>query len=411
MVRIRITVSAALFFLALNASAMSPKPVATDADSYFPASYEASRARFREHIARGPHPADRHGSFAVPSKVYKDLSVDWAHFKAKKPKTLVVLMSGVHGPESFGSSAVQAAAFERLLPRASAETGFLFVHAMNPYGFKSGRRVTEHNIDLNRNFGIDDSLFDNKNPGYFKIRDLFEPQGRVIDPNLGLFGSAAKVFEALALKRMSFDDFNEAYGNGQYESARGVGYGGRALEPQIGFFRKLLESESRDYESVVFFDLHTGLGEKGQLHVITGMYEKLCDPGLIEAALKRHPHPESFELTTPDSQGFYASHGDSADFAPQLLAGVGGKRVLSATMEFGTLGKDVPSQLQSLNRIVLENQGFWFGYATPWAKPQVQREFAELFNPHDARWRAAVIDKGTLFLQGVLERVDPGFRP
>jgi hypothetical protein len=98
--------------------------------------------------------------------VSKGLTTDVAIFRppGSSDKRVLVHISGTHGPEGYLGSAVQYAALKHL-----AATGvykyknrknlngvklptIVFVHALNPFGFKHHRRVNEDNVDLNRNF-------------------------------------------------------------------------------------------------------------------------------------------------------------------------------------------------------------------------------------------------------------------
>jgi len=63
----------------------------------------------------------------------------------KNKNGLIIISSGVHGVEGFTGSAVQHMMMEEFMTDENmASTGFLFIHGMNPYGFKNNRRVTEN---------------------------------------------------------------------------------------------------------------------------------------------------------------------------------------------------------------------------------------------------------------------------
>src|SRR5215831_12834065 len=84
----------------------------------------------------------------------EELSVDVAYVGPRDPGVLLVVSSGLHGVEGFAGSAIQhqllTAQLDGLaLPRAA---GLLLVHALNPFGFATLRRVNESNVDLHRNF-------------------------------------------------------------------------------------------------------------------------------------------------------------------------------------------------------------------------------------------------------------------
>src|SRR5262249_11379450 len=81
------------------------------ASDLFPSSYEESRARFRSLCERS---AGKCGSFKGPSEKDADLAIATGFF-GRGGNRLVVIQSGIHGPEGYAGSAVQALVFERHL--------------------------------------------------------------------------------------------------------------------------------------------------------------------------------------------------------------------------------------------------------------------------------------------------------
>ena len=65
--------------------------------------------------------------------------------------SVLVTISATHGVEGFCGSGVQVATFAQR-QNVPAGMALVAVHAINPYGFAWLRRVTEDNVDLNRNF-------------------------------------------------------------------------------------------------------------------------------------------------------------------------------------------------------------------------------------------------------------------
>src|SRR5262249_56536361 len=77
--------------------------------------------------------------------------------------------------EGFAGSGAQVGSFEAGLGRElPADTALLAIHAINPYGFAWLRRVTEDNVDLNRNF-VDHGGPLPRNPGYDELADAICP--------------------------------------------------------------------------------------------------------------------------------------------------------------------------------------------------------------------------------------------
>ena len=63
-----------------------------------------------------------------------------------------------------------------LLPELDlSRLSVLMLHAVNPWGYRHRRRVSENNVDLNRNFAVGDELFDLVNQPYADIDDFLNP--------------------------------------------------------------------------------------------------------------------------------------------------------------------------------------------------------------------------------------------
>jgi hypothetical protein len=139
------------------------------------------------------------------------------------------------------------------MPRGLA---LLLIHAINPSGFAWVRRVTEDNVDLNRNF-VNHSRPYPRNAGYEELREAICPRdwlkGReAADTVLQAYGEA---HGAMALQA--------AVTSGQYVDPEGVFYGGRQPSWSNKTLRQILRAEAGRARHVAFIDLHTGLGAFG----------------------------------------------------------------------------------------------------------------------------------------------------
>jgi len=375
--------------------------MAGDRTLYFPKNYLESRTRFLEMTGNEKLPGSERGEFSVPSATDSDLKVHWVHAPAvKKPETLLVLLSGTHGPESFTATAMIRLFFTEIFPEIARDrVGVLAVHALNPYGFKTHRRVTENNVDLNRNFGLTAELYSTPNAKYGEFEDLIAPKEQVSGIVIPFLKTVMRIGWELVSGKSSRASITAAIESGQYQYPKALQYGGAAPEPQTRFLIELLRKIAASYEEIVFVDFHTGLGDMGELHVLTGNEFKSNHNDLVERFLTKHPDPKAFVLTSGESKGFYPVSGDTIDVPPLLFPD---KKVLAVTAEFGTLGKSLPKQLDSLHRLIQENQGFHFGYASPELKQEVEARFLELFFPEsNIEWKNSVLDKGFRFLKGI----------
>src|SRR5258708_37200548 len=97
------------------------------------------------------------------------LYLDTARFGPADATNMLVLISSTHGVEGHCGSGAQIAWLRTGGPtKLPNGTGASLIHAINPYGFAWTRRVTEDNVDLNRNFVDHDKGYP-RNDGYLAI--------------------------------------------------------------------------------------------------------------------------------------------------------------------------------------------------------------------------------------------------
>src|SRR5260221_11295212 len=122
------------------------------ADTRFPPDYGDARARFRRAAeAAGGRLRGYRNPTSGPAG--EELACDCAWFGPEDAGKVLVIMSGTHGVEGFCGSGVQLDWLEEgkaaMLPPGHPA---LLIPAINPYGLPRIPRVTEGNVDLNRNF-------------------------------------------------------------------------------------------------------------------------------------------------------------------------------------------------------------------------------------------------------------------
>ena len=144
-----------------------------NASEHFRPTYAAAREAFRTAAAARGLKVESHRNPAKGAEG-EELTTDVAVLGPADASRLMIVVSGTHGAEGFCGSGIQVGwlAADHPLP---ADTAILFVHALNPYGFSHVRRVTEDNVDLNRNF-VDHGNAKPANPGYDTLRDFICPR-------------------------------------------------------------------------------------------------------------------------------------------------------------------------------------------------------------------------------------------
>ncbi|MBD0274799.1 MAG: DUF2817 domain-containing protein [Acetobacteraceae bacterium] len=385
-------------------------PAVAAAQDDFPAGYEQSRLRFRSDCVRSaavPSAACRRFPVPVmpcgaPRDAGDDLTIDTAFFPSRGDRLLVV-QSGIHGAEAPAGAAVQRLLMERYLGALLVGgTDVLLVHAVDAWGFRHRRRTNGCNVNLNRNFGRDGSLYATANPDYDRLRPVVEPEGPVASPRLETLKIAAALVATVAADGFSSRRVLNGLNSGQFRHPEGLNYGGQEPAPENLVLRDVLRPHlARPYRSVLLLDVHTGLGEPGVLAVIEGVAPA---PARMQAlrALLEGADPGGIVFRTGQDPGFFPTAGDVIDAVPALAPDP--SRVLAVTMEYGTFGGGALAQLRSAAALVLENRRHRHGCATEEACAEVASRFRGLFDPPDAGWRAQVLRRAGL----VFERLAGG---
>jgi hypothetical protein len=169
-----------------------------------------------------------------------------------------VVISGTHGVEGFAGSGPQVDLL-RLLARRPlpADCAVMLMHAVNPHGFAWWRRVTEENVDLNRNW-VDFEQPLPANPGYDELREHYNP--RSLDEKT--LAAHEAVIEAYRTRRGVHAE-RVARSTGQYVDPAGIFFGGTAPTWARRTSEAILAQHLAQARCIAIVDLHTGLGPYG----------------------------------------------------------------------------------------------------------------------------------------------------
>ena len=365
--------------------------------SYFNNSYTEARASFKEQTAKlkEQYPTAQEITLSVPCETDNDLTIDLFFLpQSNKSEKLIILSSGVHGVEGHTGSAVQRMFMDKFVSDSLlANSGLLLVHAVNPYGFKYDRRVTENNVDMNRNSDVSEKLYETVNEGYPQVFDLVNPQEPL---NHGSFANNfffAKAITAIAKKSMPV--LRQAVLQGQYQFPKGLYFGGNKAEPQITLLKPVLDSICAPYPTVAHFALHTGFGARGVMHLF---------PNPKEGKVRVHMENlfEGYQIDWGDSGDFYTVTGDFVNFVNQVNSD---KLFIPMALEFGTMDSQTTmGSLKSIQIMILENQGMQHGYKGEQDKVLATLDIIEMYYPSSNDWRSYVIEQSNDFFELVLPR-------
>ena len=390
-----------VLFVAYNA--YKPGKVAAEpsaeALAYWNETYEDSREDFLRSVDRlkEEYNGVEYSKIKVPSSIDDNLFVDLSYIPAQDTCiNLLVITSGIHGVEGFTGSAIQLMlANEIINPEYLSSTGLVLIHSLNPFGFKEIRRVSENNIDLNRNCAIDPSLYDNVNKGYGNLYDMLNPAGKADHAN-----SRNRNYHLIAIGKIlaeSMPILRQAVLQGQYEYPGGLYYGGEELEPQFRSLKPILGSLMDDYKLVLTIDLHTGYGQNGRMHLSPNPIDDQSIREGLEGLFK------GYEIDWGDSDDFYTILGSFADWAGTLADSI---IYYPMVFEFGTLdSQKTLGSIRSLHNMILENQGYHYGYMNDKAEKVIKNQFREMYYPSSEEWRTKVIMDSREILEKVFERL------
>jgi hypothetical protein len=370
--------------------------VNSDNLQYFQESYDDCRKSFlaEAYKTKGIYKNVSISNLKIESKVDSDLTIDYCYIPAQKTfKRLFILTSAVHGVEGYVGSAVQQMFLNELLKEISLDNmGLLLIHGINSYGFKYKRRVTENNVDLNRNCSTDKMLFESVNSGYSDLNGMLNPTNKANTKSVGNI-----FFQLNAIQKIiqySMGTLRQAVLQGQYQYEKGVYFGGKELEPSIKAVTPLIQDIAKNYDMVFNIDLHTGYGKRGTMHLFPNPMKDEKKRAKIENIFSGIP------IDWGDGDDFYTVTGDFATYVGQIIPE---KYYLNMTFEFGTLDSQVTmGAIKSLHNVILENQSVHFGYKSKEDEEDIKNRYLEGYYPSSKPWRSkAIMDASKTLLQAV----------
>ncbi|MCY7316545.1 MAG: M14 family metallopeptidase [Rubrivivax sp.] len=227
------------------------------AERFFAQGYAEARDKFVA-AARAAGASVESHAHPLTGRDGEALAMDVARLGAADAQAVLIISSACHGVEGFCGSGVQNAllADDAFVAAAQASgVALLLVHALNPYGFSWWRRVTNENVDLNRNWH-DFSAPLPHNAAYDAIAPLLLPAHWPpnADNEAALAAYAAQHGER---------GLQAAVTSGQYAHPQGLFYGGAAPTWSRLTLQQVLHTHGSRCARLGWIDLHTGLGPNG----------------------------------------------------------------------------------------------------------------------------------------------------
>ena len=223
----------------------------------FSKSYAEARQKFLAAAAQAGLKVESH-IHPEKGRDGEELAMDVVREGPADAKHVLLVSSACHGVEGYCGSGVQIDALRSAeWHKAVAQSGVavVYVHALNPHGFSHVRRVTQENVDLNRNFhDFSQPLPDNT--AYKEVQHLLLPEQW--PPN------EANQQETMAyIAQHGMPKLQAAVSQGQHHDPKGLFFGGQGPTWSNQTIRKVLRQHGGQAQKFAWIDLHTGLGPSG----------------------------------------------------------------------------------------------------------------------------------------------------
>lgn len=336
---------------------------------FFSPDYAGARARFRASALRAGAALDTL-PLAARGPHDESLTIDIAWLGARRPRHVLLHISGVHGVEAFAGSAAQLALLAAP-PPLPADCAMVLVHVFNPYGMAWLRRTNEHNVDLNRNFHLDNHIWTGAPPLYKRLDALLNPASPPARDAFALRLGLTGLLHGVRAVR-------QAIAHGQHRYPRGLFYGGAELQPGPQLFVAWLQAQLASAENLFAIDLHTGLGPHAGDTLIVEPGVGTTPASVLSRALLR-------PLTGGTAPVAYTVRGSLGASLPCLLPGT---KIEFVLQEIGTW-----STLRVIHALREENR--WHHYGDGHLEHAAKRRLLEALCPAAPAWREAAVAHAT----------------
>jgi hypothetical protein len=281
--------------------------------------------------------------------------------------------------------------FNNLLTEIRDDTEVIIYHGINPYGMKYFKRTNEFNVDLNRNFSLNN--FSSTNEGYKKIEAFYQPKKYMNSKtaNLGFYSSISKI-----IIKNGVSTIKESSLLGQNYSPEGICYTGKEYQSSTEFMLKEIPKVMYDIKKVVWIDLHTGYGPRYQMSVINSKHV-LENTELFSEHIN---YPLVLGLNTKD---FYDVEGDMLENIYNIKKKTKQKCDLYATcFEFGTLGDSTKKMVESLKATLFDNSSRFITQNQK-TKKYIDLLIREQFLPSEDKWREKAEEDFLQAMRGIIK--------
>ncbi|MDC6378923.1 M14 family metallopeptidase [Pseudomonas graminis] len=342
--------------------------------SCFSQSYAEARQAFLDSCSNRGLKVENH-IHPLPGRDGEQLSMDVAISGTSSASNLLIISSGCHGVEGFCGSGVQIDLLnddDWMAASHRDDLAVMYVHALNPYGFSHLRRVTNENVDLNRNF-LDFSQVLPDNAEYRVLAHLLVPSHW---PE-GLRNKLELYIRALRFGRKVIQS---GITRGQHSHEDGLFFAGKGPTWSNRQIRELLQRHARCRKRVAWVDVHTGLGPRGY-------GERIFTGRQTQEAIERTRQWWGQHVTN-SAEGNSSSVELNGSLDNALLQECPNVEYTGIALEFGTL--PAPQVLQALRAEQwLKNHA----QAFPEQHSEIKRQLRDAFYIDEDSWKRQVLEQ------------------
>lgn len=299
-------------------------------------------------------------------------------------QTVIFLTSGVHGAEQAAGSWCQFDLMDQgALDDLPNGIAVVLVHAINPWGAAAGRRYSEENVDLCRNFVDFGQAVPDPLDSYNALQPLFDAapaDAKDADAELAEFAAEHGV-----------PAFYAAVMSGQYRDPDGIGFGGQGPTWARRTLEAIVAQHASAARRIYMLDYHTGVGPYAYGSIIgmqTGARLKRARQVFGDWVLAPRENPP---------EGFIDVTGHSTDGYEALFPAT---HVMAGVLEIGTFPQDV-----FIQRLLAEHR-MTRAHGPESDHPDLacaRRGLVDFFIPDDAHWRAYLRHRGAQAFAQILE--------
>ncbi len=352
--------------------------------SPFSPDYWSAREKFRDSARAIGATLEEYANPATPPSGHDGpLTTDVAVLGPPDAARVLLVNAGTHGVEAFAGSAIEIG-FLAGRPALPDDVRVVIVHAINPHGFAWLRRVTEDNVDLNRNF-VDHG-------GQHPTNDAYDALHPALCPERWDAASLSEMERAIE----EYVDKHGAFAlqavvtRGQYDHPDGIFYGGRKATWSNSTFREIVDRHLAGARRIAFIDLHTGLGAYGAAEMIGG-----AGPSTPKGRRMRDWYGD---IVTSPSAGNSSSAPLVGVIARSVREAAKGAEVTSATLEFGTY----PVR-EVLHALLADNWLHAHGDVESPLGREIKADIRKRLFPDEDDWKERVLVQGVEILNRTLK--------